>query len=162
MRAVGHPGPSRPRAHDGENSTNPSGRKSITYGKRLAQRRCWAVRAVIKSPKHLVVLAESVLHSLSDGGQRRGGGGGWHSADAQAPSCEGLHWVVLAPGAVPLAAPGPSFLTVHVLEPTLPTSDECVLYTGASLKHEAFRDLVNKPLPLPGPALSLLASPSWH
>lgn len=74
MRAVGHPGPSRPRAHDGENSTNPSGRKSTTYGKRLAQRRCWAVQAVIKSPKHLVVLAERVLHSLSDGGAAGVGG----------------------------------------------------------------------------------------
>lgn len=50
-RAVGHPGPSRPRAHDGQNSTNPHRRKSTTYGKRLVQRRCWAVRAVIKSPR---------------------------------------------------------------------------------------------------------------
>ena len=51
MRVVGHPGPSRPRAHEGENSTNLPGRKSTTYGERLVQRRCWAVRAVIRSPK---------------------------------------------------------------------------------------------------------------
>ena len=70
MRVVGHPGPSRPRAHEGENSTNLPGRKSTTYGERLVQRRCWLSGRLSGHLKHLVVLAESLPHSLSDGGRR--------------------------------------------------------------------------------------------